>query len=407
MKLFTRAFVFCFFLCSCRPSVAQTIHTFLPSQADSLITSNNTLDYAGIDTVPLLNKLFLFLPGTGAGPGGYQDVLRTAGQVGYHVLGLSYVNNNTIGSLCTGYGDTCQGQARTEDFYGGNFSAVLTVDSADAIRTRILDALKYLNTNYPTEGWGQYLYSPDSILWNKVCISGHSQGAGMASIIAYWFSVDRAVFFATGGDPSAPGNVAAWMDSTSATPASRKYAFDHRQDELFWGTNNATPVIWDTLGLCTYGNYISVDTLSGNFYGRHCFTSNLVITSADSLVYHDCVATDGTTPLTGSVPTYQPVWIYMMTDTGAITDTTASGVATTPAMQTGYEIYPNPASDMISIDAHTPPATEAITVSDMTGRVLIEKVIPGAYHIALMVNMLAPGIYTARVNDEVRKICIR
>jgi hypothetical protein len=333
-KGFTKALFFFSFFLTCFFSQAQTQHSFLPSQANSTVTFlPSQPEYAYINTVvPQIHKLFLFLPGSRTAPAAYLDILRTAANLGYNAVGIDWVNNNVLPQLCPGHGPTCVGSAEQEEFLGGSYSSVITVDSADAIRTRLIDALKYLNTTYPTEGWGQYLAGPDSIIWTSVCVSGHSQGAAIASHIAYWYLVDRGVFFATGGDWYTTG-VAAWLDSASATPASRKYSFTHKQDERYWlgrsPSVNWAPVIWDTLGLFAFGNYISRDTLSGNYHGGHAFTSDTLISSTDTLIYHDCVIEDQYTPTVSGTPTFQPLWVYLLTDSSAITCTPSVAVSFT------------------------------------------------------------------------------
>ncbi len=290
----------------------------MASQANAAVTFEpSTYNYAYVtNTVTRLNKLFVFLPGSNTAPAAYLDILQTASNLGYNALGLNYVNDVTgIPASCStsGQGDVCVGLTEEEMFYGGSYATFLTaIDTQDGIRRRLIDALTYLNTTYPTDGWGQFLQSPDSVVWTSVCISGHSMGSAIASHIAYWYLVNRGAFFATGGDPYGTA-VAVWMDSASATPASRKYAFTHMQDERYWLQapldQNYTPMIWDTLGLFAFGSYQDVDTLSTNFYGGHTFTSDTAITSGNTLIYHDCVIEDAYTPLTTSgTPSFLALW---------------------------------------------------------------------------------------------------
>jgi hypothetical protein len=370
---------------------AQATYTVLPSQCNPNIAQNNDSNYILIDTtMPRLHRLFLFLPGTGATPRNSRYILRTAAAMGYDAIGLDYVNNETVADLCAGQNTYCNGDARAEIFYGQDYSNAVTVDSADGIRTRLLDVLKYLDATFPAYGWSEYLVSPDSISWPAICVSGHSQGAGMASIMAYWFRVGRGVFFATGGDWYGT-TTTAWMSGPDATPASLKFAFTHRQDELFWGSKGYAPGIWDTLGLYQFGYYISVDTLSGDYYGVHAFTSNMVIPSTDTLVYHNCVVTDGFTPLDGAgVPVFQPLWQYMLGGAGY-----AAGVGAI-ATQPSVSVYPNPASDHLLIQYPGYNAGAAITISDALGQVVYQAPLTGAAT-SIDIHAWQGGIYLAAI----------
>lgn len=100
-------------------SFAQTLHTFMPSQADPLVTADNSANYAYINTsVSSNHKLFLFFPGSGADPIGYRYILQTAANLGYNALGLTYVNDTTVATLCSGQNDSCEGFERMEVFLG-------------------------------------------------------------------------------------------------------------------------------------------------------------------------------------------------------------------------------------------------------------------------------------------------
>jgi hypothetical protein len=342
MKKFSAFLVYCFLLFRCSITEAQTIYTILPSQADSNVVHNNYNNYVMINnSIPHLNKLLVFFPGTGAQPQAYIYFLQTAANLGYHTIGLTYNNDTTIETLCTDQPSDCKELARAEVFYGKNYSDVENVDSSECIRTRLVSLLKYLEVNYPTENWGQYLNVQDSVIWSQVCVAGHSQGSGMASIIAYWYPVYRGVFLATGGDwYDSTNNVDPWMEMYSQTPASKKYSFTHRQDELFWGSLNHAPIIWDTLQL---GTYLDYDTLSGNYYNAHCFTSyDTTAIPHDSIMFHNCVATDNYTPRISGTLLFQPLWQYMLGDT------MLTGIGTL-TVNNSINVYPNPSSGIFNI----------------------------------------------------------
>ncbi len=328
---------------------AQLVTRIVTSrQADSNVMHDNDTNIAMLnDSVTRLNKLYVFLPGSGATPLGYADILETAANLGYHSLGLGYNNDSTVASLCSGFGPWCEGAVRAEIFYGKNYSAQVNVDTSESIRTRLVAMLKYLQAHHPLDNWGQYLDANDSVIWSQVCISGHSQGAATASLIAYWYPVWRGVFFATGGDANdSSRSVSLWMQGHSVTPPGKKYAFDHRYDELYWGTLPTTPVIWDTLGI---GNYLDFDTLSGNYYHAHSFTSyDTVAIPPSPIRYHNCVVTDHFTPIISGNFLYLPLWIYMLTDTSTVT-----GIQTVIADKISVLVYPNPSGGVFKFQVET------------------------------------------------------
>jgi hypothetical protein len=90
----------------------------------------------------------------------------------------------------------------------------------------------------------------------------------------------------------------------------------------------------------------------------------------------------------------------MLTDTVA----TSTGIADSDPI-TDFDVYPNPAADRIIIGMRNPiPA--AISVSDMTGRVLIERK-PDSSPYTLETDILTPGLYIVTVGGISRRICIR
>ncbi len=392
---------FIFFCFISNKSFTQTLYTVLPSSTDSLITQDNYSDYIYVnDNVKQLNKLFLFFPGSGAIPRYYTLILKTAANLGYYAVGLSYNNDRTIASTCSGQNSDCQGLARKEILYGIDYSSEVDVDSTHCIMNRAIKLLNYLKNIYPSQNWGQFLTSQDSVDWSKVCVSGHSQGAGMASMIAYLYPVYRGVFFASGGDWSTKDlKVADWLQWNSETPAIKKFAFTHRNDELLWNYTNITPVIWDTLGLLNFGNYLSVDTLSGNFFERHAFTSNLVINSNSLIKYHNCVVVDAETPMNGDSAVYQPVWNYMLT-APMVTGINNKSNNDLPLSFRLMQNYPNPFNPSTNI-RYTISSSQfvSIKVFDILGRevatLVNEEKHAGNYTVEFTINnrQVTSGVY--------------
>ena len=134
--------------------------------------------------VPAANKLFVFLPGTGAVPTEYKLILTAAAAKGLHAIGVNYPNPTPVGVICRISSDdpNCFWNVHREIVSGTDDSADVATSKPDAIVTRLTDALEYLNRNFPDQGWGVYLRGDGTVDWSKVVLSGHSQGGGLSLI---------------------------------------------------------------------------------------------------------------------------------------------------------------------------------------------------------------------------------
>lgn len=82
---------------------------------------------------------------------------------------------------------------------------------------------------------GQYLDANDSIIWEKIRVSGHSQGGGHAGFISKLKKVDRCIIFANRDWMAAYQEHAKWMQRSGLTDADDYYGFVHRNDANAWG----------------------------------------------------------------------------------------------------------------------------------------------------------------------------
>jgi hypothetical protein len=266
-------------------------------------------------TVVAKRRLFVMLPGTTAIPRTYQYVVRTGPPRGYHAIGLNYPNNETIVSQCAGSADAdCNGKARREVITGEDTSLVVDVNVSNSITGRLVALLTYLNANYPTEGWGQYL-SGGQPRWDLITVAGHSQGGGHAAYLAKLVNLDRAVMFSAPGDPPTSfGSPVNWPRLPNITPVDRQYGFSHVGDPnavFSVVTNN-----WATIGLGVFGNIVSVDGASAPFSGSHQLSTNAAPnpnpTGPTSSPMHGAPVVDAVTPLDSQgEPLFKPVWIYL------------------------------------------------------------------------------------------------
>jgi hypothetical protein len=303
-------------VCASTASAVQQRVFFAPSATDPAITQFNNNHYAVVDpAVTSRGRLVLFLPGTGALPFHYREFPQNAASLGFHALGLMYPNGSPINSLCEQNAPLdadAAGNARQEVIDGTDRVSFLSVDSTNCIQSRLLKALQYLHTTYPTRGWGQY-FSSNAVLWSKFIVCGHSQGSGMAAMLAKTRVTDRCVIF-TGMDWWVAGNRPYnWMFTAPQTPVDRWYLLAHERDQFL---DFAEMQISATaLDVSRYGTHVQVETAtSASYSGRHFLSTNLEPAPAQADSYHGCpivdaallMQTDGVTPI------FKPVWDYML-----------------------------------------------------------------------------------------------
>ncbi len=295
---------------------AQERVLFLPSATDPAITQFNDRHYSVVDPANTnQGRLVLFLPGTGATPALYRAFPTNAANLGFHALGLMYPNADAINVLCTQYATNdanAAGNARLEVIDGTDRVNFLTVDRTNCIENRLLKALQYLQANYSTRGWGQF-YSNNTVLWNKLIVCGHSQGGGMAAMLAKTRRVNRCIVF-TDMDWWVAGNRPYnWMSATSSTPANLWYLFAHERDQfLDFGEMQISAAALD---VSRYGAYVQVESSgSPTFSNRHFLSTNLDPATNQPTSYHGCPVVDAATPLQadGVTPVFKPVWDYLL-----------------------------------------------------------------------------------------------
>lgn len=251
-------------------------------------------------------KLLVFFPGTGGAPENNSIFIEHAATLGYHSIGLSYQNDISVISICTGAGPgagdpDCQRNMRTENFTGVDASSFIDVTPANSIRHRIEALLAYLQGADPDGGWQDFL-AAGAVNWRLVALSGHSQGGGHAAFISKQELVDRALLFAS----TEPAN---WTLDIGLTPGASLFGFvDEHED-------NATPVelSWSQLGLP--GPLTNIDAGPPPPGGSHRLTTARLDCNgaSGSQAFHGCVVTDQFTPRNpdGS-PLFAPIWDYML-----------------------------------------------------------------------------------------------
>lgn len=212
----------------------------------------------------------MYLRGNGGVPANALLVQQQAAQLGYHVIGLMYVNSFSLKDLCTSDPDpnSCFENAHFEIVYGVDTSSVVEVNQPNSIVNRLTKLLQYLGTNFDTsgEGWSQFL-ADGHPSWSQIVVTGLSQGAGNAAMIAKHQLVARVVMFSGVTDALPMGALPCqgadnWL-STHVTPSARYGELAHDQDLLY-------PNIcenWDSLGMTEFGPLVQVETSAPPYGG--------------------------------------------------------------------------------------------------------------------------------------------
>lgn len=176
--------------------------------------------------------LAIFLPGTGGRPENTVALLRVIADQGYRAIGLEYDDTPAVVQVCPRNADpACSANFRAMRIDGTGPGAPGVVNPpAEAIVARLVALLRALDKAAPAEGWGGYL-DGDRPRWDRIVVSGLSQGAGMAAYMAKQHAVRRVVLFSSPWDFTMPGRrLAPWIGQPSATPPARWFAEYHRRE---------------------------------------------------------------------------------------------------------------------------------------------------------------------------------
>jgi pimeloyl-ACP methyl ester carboxylesterase len=257
------------------------------------------------------NQLLVFFPGTGGQPGQYSLFARHAAEQGFHVINLAYENAVSINfDICRGsLNPNCHKWSRLEVLTGINASRTLTTNRrpASAGFPRLSYLLRYLQQNFPQEGWDQYLdTSTNQLEWPRMIVAGHSQGGGMAAFTATLQKVNRVILF----NATEP---AQWTTEEPQTPASAYYGIAHEQE------TNVIPITrsWENLNLP--GNLVNIEQAEPGYGGSHRLITNSLecwhpeAPNQGNPGFHNCVIADDYIPLDeAGQPLFTPLWNYLL-----------------------------------------------------------------------------------------------
>lgn len=252
------------------------------------------------------DEILVHLPGTFGTPAGNSRFLQAVANQGTKAIGLQYVNDGTVNGICFNEWTNnpppdpdCQEKLRLERIYGTDTSPLESVSPANSLVHRLVKLLEYLHAQQPSVGWDTYLDSgqPD---WDRIAFSGHSQGSGMAALLARDHAVARVLMFGGPSDFNPLGETADWMTDPKATSINDHYGFRHVDDQQF-------PVMqtWADMGLP--GPSVIVNDSNPPFLGSHFLETDISVPSGAE---HSSVIRN-TQLEQGDAPTFRDVWEYM------------------------------------------------------------------------------------------------
>lgn len=296
---------------------AQENRFIFPKQTDDLIDTASEAHYISINNnvQNIQNKLFVFLPGTSAKPSNYKVITEYAASKGFNSICLNYPNYDAVNSICADKDLDCYELIRAETLEGIDRTNLVNVNKPNSIENRLIKLLLYLNSKFPNENWGKYLNSDNSIKWECIIISGHSQGGGYAGYICKVHKVYRSIMFSAMDYNKKIGKPANWINKPGETGANDIYSFSHSKDELV-EFNILTTKIVQGYGIDKLGNPINFEITSAtDFFNTRILYTSLDINGTSPTKYHGSVVSDVSTPKydTGEF-VYKRAWDYLLTN---------------------------------------------------------------------------------------------
>lgn len=332
-----------------------------------------------------VNKLFLFLGGTGSNTKSYTTISNFTGNLGFDVINLSYPNNVPAASLSNSPDSLVFNKYRQEVCYGTPLSPDVTVDTLNCIYTRAVKLINYLDATYPTQNWSQYLTNANALDWTKIVVGGHSQGGGHACYFAKFNNVERVLMFSSPNDYSDYyANAANWLRTSGITAINKHFAYLSLEDEV---VPFAIQLInLEGLGLYPLYDTTNVDNSSAPYGQSH----SLYTTQTPGLAILNHNSTIKSSLINNSV------WMYMLTSmipTG-VNESKKEGI---------LRIYPNPTSSIINIYADYSLLNKSFVVYDMKGQVALAGIMSDSNQLNIDISTLVGGMYLVTIGKRVFK----
>lgn len=216
-----------------------TCFNFTPADTGATPSGENATEpnYAVRPSGTAATSLVLFFIGSGGHPSGVvkagpkRNFYEAAVLEGYAILGVSYTNVASLGSLCQ-RDDTCYFPTRKAIITGtSDPGSALTVPKDATYIDRATRALQYLAVGDPSGNWGTFLDASGDLAWSKIVAAGHSQGGGHAAALGKLFPVQRVIQLSSTCDTDGT-NAATWLNGSDGT-----WKTDPTQ---FWGLGTTT-----------------------------------------------------------------------------------------------------------------------------------------------------------------------
>ena len=355
----------------------ETDNNYAALQDSHLIVRNTTTH---------VNKLFLFVGGTGSSTQQYQTLSNFAGNLGFDVINLSYPNTVAAASLGSSTDSMVFNKYRQEVCYGTPLSPDVTVDTLNSIYPRTVKLINYLNTTYPTQNWNQYLINTTTLNWSKIAVGGHSQGGGHACYFAKFNDVERVLMFSSPNDYSNYfSNSANWLRTTGISSMNKHFSYLSLSDEVVTFDKQLTNL--QGLGLFPLYDTTYVDNTGSPYGNSRC----LYTTQAPGLaiLYHN--STTKYSLINNSV------WTYMLTS--AIT-TRLNEIED----KSDLSFYPNPTFSIVNILSNNNLHHKAYIVQNATGQTILSGKLSNTNHLSIDFSSLENGLYFVTIEKKTFKI---
>ncbi len=219
---------------TCRAEAEQLVYEVMPSETDPAIRRFNEPHYVVFDPQARADApLVVFMTGTNGEADRPKRLLNLVAGQGYRVISLQYNDTPAVDQICPrSPSPTCSGNFRERRIFGDNVTSVIDDTPAESIVNRLVRLLQYLHRQHPDQHWDGYL-AGDEPAWNRIVVSGMSQGAGMAAYIAKRKPVVRVVLISSPWDFTGRQQaLAPWLFEPSATPPERWFAEYHEREKF-------------------------------------------------------------------------------------------------------------------------------------------------------------------------------
>jgi hypothetical protein len=201
-----------------------------PDETDEKIFRSDYMNMIVLDPICDRGTLLVFLGGANTyRKCSHRPLFEVALKNGYRVISLDYQYEPPANANCwRSNDDECYARNRACKTFGLQGVMALNVVPEECIENRLAKLLLYLKEHQPQWTWDRYL-DGESPRWDRICVSGHSQGAGLAAYIAKEREVFRAVLFSSPWDhfPERQNKLAPWLFKDSLTPHARWFGAFH------------------------------------------------------------------------------------------------------------------------------------------------------------------------------------